>query len=174
MRYITCSYLNWPRNGEPSEFKVRKKCLTDTDLCSKMHYFHTLFSDFEIWWLTISMPVVEGKSYIPQKKALLPIVWKKFWNWKNFCHGMLQMSFSKGSAFSVKRAWPSLTLFSLGVCDDHIPLYISVYHFYRKGSIWLKSLWQYYLDISWAFDKGYFDILLLKNVRNLHFKKPGL
>ena len=55
-----------------------------------------------------------------------------------------------------------LTLFSLGVCDDHIPLYISVYHFYRKGSIWLKSLWQYYLDISWAFDKGYFDILLLK------------
>ena len=68
----------------------------------------------------------------------------------------------------------SLTLFSLGVCDDHIPLYISVYHFYGKGSIWLKNLWQYYLDIFWAFDKGYFDISLLKNVRNLHFKKPGL
>ena len=68
----------------------------------------TLFSDFELWRLTISRPVEVGKSYILQKKALLPIVWKKFWNWKNLCNGRLQKNFSKGSAFSVKRAWPPL------------------------------------------------------------------
>ena len=72
-----------------------------------MHCFHTLFSDFEIWWLAISLPVEVGKCYIPQKKALLPIAWKKFWNWRNFCHERPQMSFSKGSAFSLKGACQS-------------------------------------------------------------------
>ena len=43
------------------------------------HFFH-----FELWWLAISTPAKVGKSYTPQKKALLPIVWKKFWNRKNF------------------------------------------------------------------------------------------
>ena len=105
LRYITISYLNWPRNGEPSDFKVWKKCLNYDDLCSKTHLFQTLFSDFKIWRLAISRPVEVGKSYIPQKKALLPTVWKQVWNWKNLYHDRLHTSFSKSSAFSVKRAW---------------------------------------------------------------------
>ena len=59
----------------------------------------SLFRTFD---LAISKPVNIEKSYMPQKKALLPIVWKKFWNWKNFCHGRLQTSSSKSSAFSNK------------------------------------------------------------------------
>ena len=52
----------------------------------------SLFGMFD---LTISKPINIRKSYIPQKKALLLIDWKKFWNWKNFCHGRLQTSFSR-------------------------------------------------------------------------------
>ena len=59
MRYITVSYLNWQRNGKPSKFEVWKKCSTYTDLCSKMHHFHTLSLDFELWWLAISRPLFE-------------------------------------------------------------------------------------------------------------------
>ena len=62
-----------------------------------------LFGTFE---LSIFMPFKVGKFCIPQKKALLPIVWKKFWNWMNFCRERLQMSFSRGSTFSLKGAWP--------------------------------------------------------------------
>ena len=35
------------------------------------------------------------KKLYTSKKALLLIVWKKFWNWTNFCHERLQMSFSR-------------------------------------------------------------------------------
>ena len=61
-----------------------------------MHLFEALFLDFQIQQLSILKPVEVGKSYIPQKKALLPIDWKKFWNWKNFYHASLQKSFSGG------------------------------------------------------------------------------
>ena len=67
--------------------------------CSKTHLLGILLLDFQLWWLAVSMPVEVGKSYIPQKKALLPIVWKKFWDWENFCHGWLQTSFSKTAVF---------------------------------------------------------------------------
>ena len=40
--------------------------------------FSYTFMDFKHKRLTISRPVEVGKNYIPQKKALLPIVWKKF------------------------------------------------------------------------------------------------
>ena len=105
-RYITLSYLNWHRNGEPSKFEVWKKCLTYIDLYSKMHLFHAVFLDFKLQRLAIFMPVEVGERCVPQKKALLPIVWKKFWNWTKFCHERLQTSFSRGSAFSLKGAWP--------------------------------------------------------------------
>ena len=59
----------------------------------------SLFGMFD---LTISKPIHLGKSYIPQKKALLLIVWKKFWNWKNFCYGRLHTSFSKSGTISGK------------------------------------------------------------------------
>jgi len=59
--------------------------------------FHLAVRNIE---LAISKPVKIGKSYIAQKKALLPIVWKKFCNLKNFCHGRLQMSFSRSGSFS--------------------------------------------------------------------------
>ena len=55
-----------------------------------------LFGTFET---AMSKPIKKWKTYIPQKKALLPIVWKKFWNWKNFCHGGLQTSFSRSGSF---------------------------------------------------------------------------
>ena len=64
------SYLSWNRNGKPSEFEVKKMCLNYDDLFSKMHLFKRLFLDFELWRLTISMPVEVGKSYLPQKKAI--------------------------------------------------------------------------------------------------------
>ena len=43
---------------------------------------------------------------VHQKKAMNIGKWKQFWNWKNFCHGRLQTSFSKSTAFSVKGACP--------------------------------------------------------------------
>ena len=48
------------------------------------------------------MPIKLGKSYIPQKNTLLSIVWKNFWNCKNFRHGRLQTSFSKSDAVKVR------------------------------------------------------------------------
>ena len=51
--------------------------------------------------LAISKPVNIGKSCIPQKRALLSIVWKKFWNWENFCYRRLQK-------ISVEVVWKSL------------------------------------------------------------------
>ena len=74
LRYITLSYLNWPRNGEPSKFKVWKKCSTYTDLHSKLNLFHAVLLDFKLQRLAIFMPVEVGESCIPQKKALLLIV----------------------------------------------------------------------------------------------------
>ena len=106
MRYITLSYLNWHRNGETSKFEVWKNCLTYTDLYSKLHLFHVVFLDFRLQRLAIFMPVEVGESCISQKKALLPIVWKKYWNCTKFCRERLQTSFSRGSAFSLKRMWP--------------------------------------------------------------------
>ena len=44
----------------------------------------TLFSDFEIWRLAISRPVKVGKSYIPEKKALLPGPVERFWSHRDF------------------------------------------------------------------------------------------
>ena len=41
------------------------------DLCSNMHLFQALFLDFQIQQLAILKPVEVGKSYIPQKKALM-------------------------------------------------------------------------------------------------------
>ena len=72
----------------------------------------TVFLDFDFWWLTISRPYEVKKSYISQKKALLPIVWKKFWNWANFCHEKLQTSFSrpylKSTSFTKTHLEPSM------------------------------------------------------------------
>ena len=46
--------------------------------------FSGIFSEFEHWQLAISKPVELGKSYIPQKKALLKEVLKlrEFLPWK--------------------------------------------------------------------------------------------
>ena len=54
-----------------------------------MLHFHTLFFDFKLKWLTISRPIEVGKSYIPQKKALLPIVLKKKLKLKEFLYEKL-------------------------------------------------------------------------------------
>ena len=58
-----------------------------------------LFGTFDI---AIFRPLKVQKSCIPQKKALLTIVWKKFWSWKISCHGRLQTRLSGRGAFSVK------------------------------------------------------------------------
>ena len=78
LRYINRSYFNWLRNCELLNLEVQKKCLNHDDLCSKMLFFQALFLDFQIQQLVILKPVEVEKTYIPQKKALLPIVWKKF------------------------------------------------------------------------------------------------
>ena len=44
-RYITLFYLNWPRNGELLDLDVLKTFPIYDDLCSKMHFFQTLFLD---------------------------------------------------------------------------------------------------------------------------------
>ena len=82
------------------------ECMKTVHFTTLIRTCWTLFSDFELWRLTISTPIEIWKSYIPQKKALLPTVWKQVWNWKNLYHDRLHTSFSKSSAFSVKRAWP--------------------------------------------------------------------
>ena len=46
LRYITCSYFNWPRNNEPSEFKVLKQCLKKVHFTTLFrHFFQTSNSD---------------------------------------------------------------------------------------------------------------------------------
>ena len=82
-----------------TKFKAWKKCLKRSVLLHKSSSFRHFFFRLWTWWFAISRPVEVGIAYIPQKKALLPIVWKKFWNWTNFCHGRLQTSFSRWSPF---------------------------------------------------------------------------
>ena len=58
---------------------------------------------FGMFKLPIFIQIDIENSYIcTLKKAVLLSVWKKFWGWGNFCHGRLQTTFSKSSAFSNK------------------------------------------------------------------------
>ena len=67
------------------------------------------------------------KELYTSKKALLTIVRKQIWNWKNSCNGMLQINSSKSHAFSVKRAW-----LPLGWC--HTQFFIWFQMLYSRAS----------------------------------------
>ena len=89
------------------------------------------------------MPIKLGKSYIPQKNTLLSIVWKNFWNCKNFCHGRLQTSFSKSNAFSVKGACPPP-----GWCHAHF------FHKWSSPLLVLSIDVSFVLKFFWKGDKN--------------------
>ena len=89
------------------------------------------------------MPIKLGKSYIPQKNTLLSIVWKNFWNCKNFCHGRLQTSFSKSNAFSVKGACPPP-----GWCHAHF------FHEWSSPLLVLSIDVSFVLKFFWKGDKN--------------------
>ena len=88
-----------PKNIKSSYFEFQKSYIQSATIAYIRSW--TCLSLFRTFDVAIPKPVDIEKSYIPQKKALLPIVWKKFWNWMNFCHGRLQTSFSRLSPFSV-------------------------------------------------------------------------
>ena len=103
------------------------------------------------------MPIKLGKSYIPQKNTLLSIVWKNFWNCKNFCHGRLQTSFSKSNAFSVKGACPPP-----GWCHAHF------FHEWSSPLLVLSIDVSFVLKFFWKGDKN------LRNWTNgpIHMEDP--
>ena len=70
------------------------------------HYDRKTLLNFKFWQLAISKPVEVGKGYGLQKKAPLPVVWEKSWNWNNLYHYWPQTSSCKSSAFSFKGMWP--------------------------------------------------------------------
>ena len=90
------------------------------------------------------MPIKLEKSYIPQKNTLLSIVWKNFWNCKNFCHGRLQTSFSKSNAFSVKGACPPP-----GWCHAHF------FHEWSSPLLVLSIDVSFVLKFFWKGDKNF-------------------
>ena len=112
-----------------------------------MHFFQALFLDFQLQQLAISKPLGVEKSYIPQKKALLPIVWKKFWNWVNLGHERLQTNSSKRGAFLLRRAWPALGQYHAPFSNDskssvlglsNEVSFVSTF-FWKKGKNWGKA-----------------------------------
>ena len=72
--YITFSYLNWHRNGKLSKFEVQKKVHEKGAFYYVNHHNSDTFFGFQTLTARHFYAVEEGKSYIPQKKALLPIV----------------------------------------------------------------------------------------------------
>ena len=47
--------------------------------------------------------------------------------------------FQKYYSYETLLTYGYLTLFSIGVCDDHTPHYVFDYHFYMKDFFWQKK-----------------------------------
>ena len=63
------------------------------------------FWEFELWQLVSFEQINQGKSYIPQKKALKQENWLSIWKWQQLCFNSHHTSFSgKGPNF-FSRTW---------------------------------------------------------------------
>ena len=145
MRYTTFSYLNWRKNGEPLKFEVQKNCMKKVHFTIWISISQKLFSDFKLWWLAVSMPVEVGKIYIPQKKALLSIVWKKFWNWTNFQPWQAPLKIL--SLLHSKFQTQSTVHISLAtICVTLVFFFIAI--FSRKIYVWRHSVVFSYLILA--------------------------